>query len=92
VRAPALALTAAYTMQNWFFYLDPVVDSAKWRGAEHWLTRVLQPWLSAGRQRFRREMESSRTIEFEADHHLFNSHPDRTLREIRGFLLSTAAP
>jgi hypothetical protein len=25
VRAPALALTAAYTMQNWFFYLDPVV-------------------------------------------------------------------
>ena len=92
VRAPALALTAGYTMQNWFFYLHPVVDSARWRGAEHWLTKVLQPWLSAGHQRFRREMQSSRTIEIEADHHLFNSHPDRTLREIRGFLLSTAAP
>ena len=74
------------------FYLDPVGDSVKWRGAEHWLTKVLQPWLSAGRQRFRREMQSSRSIEFEADHHLFNSHPDRALREIRGFLLSTAAP
>jgi hypothetical protein len=72
--------------------LGPGGSSAEWRGAEHWLTRVLQPWLSAGRQRFRREMESSRTIEFEADHHLFNSHPDRTLREISGFLLSTAAP
>ena len=92
VQAPALALIAGYTMQTWFFYLDPVVDSAKWRGAEHWLTKVLQPWLSAGRQRFRREMRSSRTIEFEADHHLFNSHPARTLREIRGFLPSTAAP
>jgi hypothetical protein len=92
VRAPSLALTAGYTMQNWFFYLDPVVDSAKWRGAEHWLTRVLQPWLFAGRQRFRREMQNGRTVEFEADHHLFNSHPDRTLREIRSFLLSPAAP
>lgn len=92
VRAPALALTAGYTMQNWFFYLDPIADSVKWRGAEHWLTKVLQPWLAAGRERFRREMRSSRTIELEADHHLFNSYPDRTLREIRGFLLSAAAP
>jgi len=92
VRAPALALTAGYTMQNWFFYLDPIADSVKWRGAEHWLTRVLRPWLAAGRERFRREMRSSRTIEVEADHHLFNSHPDRALREIRGFLLSTATP
>jgi pimeloyl-ACP methyl ester carboxylesterase len=92
VRAPALALTAGYTMQNWFFYLDPIADSVKWRGAEHWLTKVLQPWLAAGHERFRREMRSSRTIELVADHHLFNSHPDRTLREIRGFLLSTAAP
>jgi hypothetical protein len=92
VQAPALALTAGYTMQNWFFYLDPIGDSVRRRGAEHWLTKVLQPWRSAGHERFRREMRSSRTIEFEADHHLFNSHPDRTLREIRGFLLSTAAP
>jgi non-heme chloroperoxidase len=92
VRAPGLALTARYTMQNWFFYLDPVADSAKWRGAEHWLTTVLQPWLDAGHQRFYHEMRSSRTIEIESDHHLFNSHPDRTLREIRGFLLSPTAP
>jgi len=92
VQAPALALTAGYTMQNWFFYLDPIADSVKWRGAEHWLTKVLQPWLAAGHERFRREMRSGRTIELVADHHLFNSHPDRTLREIRGFLLSTAAP
>jgi non-heme chloroperoxidase len=92
VQAPALALTPRYTMQTWFFYLDPVVDSVKWRSAEHWLTLVLQPWLSAGRERFRREMRTSRTIEFETDHHLFNSHPDRTVREIRGFLLSPTAP
>jgi non-heme chloroperoxidase len=86
VRAPALALTARYTMQNWFFYLDPVADSVKWRGAEHWLTKVVQPWLAAGHERFRREMKNGRTIEIEADHHLFNSHPARVLREIRGFL------
>jgi pimeloyl-ACP methyl ester carboxylesterase len=92
VRAPALALTAGYTMQNWFFYLDPIGDSLKWRGAEHWLTQVLRPWLAAGHERFRREMRSSRTIEVEADHHLFNSHPGRTLREIRGFLLSPVPP
>jgi non-heme chloroperoxidase len=92
VKVPALALTAGYTMQNWFFYLDPIADSVKWRGAEHWLTRVLNPWLGAGRERFRREMRSGRTIELEADHHLFNSYPARTLREIRQFLLSPAAP
>jgi pimeloyl-ACP methyl ester carboxylesterase len=88
VRAPALALTARYTMQNWFFYLDPVADSTKWRGAKHWLTKVVQPWLAAGHERFRREIKNGRTIEIEADHHLFNSHPERTLREIRKFLLS----
>jgi pimeloyl-ACP methyl ester carboxylesterase len=77
VQAPALALTARYTMQNWFFYLDPRVDSAKWKAAEHWLTMVLHPWLKAGRERFRREMKDGRTIELEADHHLFNSHPNR---------------
>lgn len=92
VEAPALALTPRYTMQIWFFYLDPVVDSVKWKGAEGWLASVLQPWLAAGRDRFGREMRSSRTIAFESDHHLFNSHPDRTLRELRGFLLSPAAP
>jgi len=92
VRAPALALTARYTMQNWFFYLDPVADSVKWRESEHWLSLVVEPWLDAGRERFRREMRTGRTIEFAADHHLFNSHPDRTLREIRRFLLSPAAP
>jgi pimeloyl-ACP methyl ester carboxylesterase len=88
VRAPALALTPQYTMQNWFFYLDPVADSVKWKGAEHWLTNVVQPWLDAGRERFRREMRTSRTIEFEGDHHFFNSQPERTLRGIRKFLLS----
>jgi non-heme chloroperoxidase len=88
IRAPALAINARYTMQNWFFYLDPKTDSAKWKGAEHWLTKVVRPWMDAGHQRFRREMRMSRTIEFTADHHLFNSHPDRTLREIRQFLLS----
>jgi non-heme chloroperoxidase len=92
VRAPALALTAGYTMQNWFFYLDPVADSVKWRGAEHWLTHVVRPWMAAGHERFRREMKNGRTIEIEADHHLFNSHPARVLRELRGFLLSTIAP
>jgi pimeloyl-ACP methyl ester carboxylesterase len=88
VQAPALALIPRYTMRTWFFYLDPVVDSVKWRGAEHWLTKVLQPWLDTGRTRFRRETRKGRTIEFEADHHLFNSHPDRTARELRVFLLS----
>jgi ATP-dependent DNA ligase len=39
--------------------------------------------------RFRREMRTSRTIEFEADHHLFNSHADRTSRELRAFLLAS---
>ena len=57
-------------------------------GAEHWLTEVLQPWLDTGRNRFRRETRNGRTIEFEADHHLFNSYPDRTARELRAFLLS----
>ena len=90
--SPALALTAWYTMQNWFFYLDPVADSAKWKGAEHWLTKVVQPWLAAGRDRFQREMKNGRTIEIEADHHLFNSHPTRVLRVIREFLLSSGAP
>jgi non-heme chloroperoxidase len=92
VHASALALAARYTMQSWFFYLDPVADSVKWKGAQHWLTAVLLPWLSAGRERFHREMRTSRTVEFETDHHLFNSHPDRTLREIRVFLLSPPAP
>lgn len=92
VQASALALNARSTMRHWFFHLDPVVDSVKWRQAEHWLTMVVQPWLDIGRERFRREMQAGRTIEFESDHHLFNSHPDRTLREIRGFLLSPAAP
>jgi non-heme chloroperoxidase len=89
VPAPALAFTPRYTMQNWFFYLDPVADSVKWKGAEHWLTNVVQPWLDAGHERFRREMPSSRTIEFEGDHHFFNSQPEWTLREIRKFLLSS---
>jgi pimeloyl-ACP methyl ester carboxylesterase len=92
VQAPALALTARYTAQTWFFYLDPVVDSVKWRAGEQWLTAVVQPWLEAGRERFRREMRTSRSVEFETDHHLFNSHPARTLRELRGFLLSPIAP
>jgi pimeloyl-ACP methyl ester carboxylesterase len=92
VQAPALALTARYTAQTWFFYLDPVADSVKWRAGEHWLTAVVQPWLDAGHERFRREMRTSRSVEFETDHHLFNSHPDRTLRELRGFLLSSIAP
>lgn len=92
VQASALALTARSTMQHWFFYLDPVVDSVRWRQAEHWLTMVVQPWLDTGHKRFHREKQTRRTIEFETDHHLFNSHPDRTLREIRGFLLSPAAP
>ncbi len=90
VQAPALALTARYTVQNWFFYLDSIADSVKWRAGEQWLTTVVQPWLDAGRERFRREMRTDRTVEFETDHHLFNSHPDRTLRELRGFLLSPA--
>ena len=92
MRAPALAATARYTMETWFFYLDPVADSLKWRESKHWLTMVVQPWLDAGHARFRREMRTHQTIEFEADHHLFNSHPDRTLREIRRFLLLPAAP
>jgi non-heme chloroperoxidase len=92
VQAPALAVTARYTMENWFFYLEPVTDSVRWRESEHWLTRVVRPWLNAGHERFRHEMRIHQTIEFETDHHLFNSHPDRTLREIRGFLLSPAAP
>jgi hypothetical protein len=45
VHAPALAFTPRHTMQNWFFYLDPIADSVKWRAAEHWLTKVVQPWL-----------------------------------------------
>jgi pimeloyl-ACP methyl ester carboxylesterase len=92
VRAPALALTARYTMQNWFFYLDPIADSVKWRGAEHWLTKVVRPWLAVGHERFQREMRRGRTIEVEADHHLFNSYPARTLRQIRAFLMSAVAP
>ena len=52
VRASALALTVRYTMRSWFFYLDPVADRVKWKGARHWLTAVLLPWLSAGRERF----------------------------------------
>jgi non-heme chloroperoxidase len=89
VRAPALAFTPRYTMQNWFFYLDPVADRVKWKGGEHWLTRLVQPWLDAGHQRFRREMPTSQTIEFQGDHHFFNSQPAWALREIRKFLLSS---
>jgi non-heme chloroperoxidase len=89
VRAPALAFTPRYTMQNRFFYLDPVADSLKWKGGEHWLTNIVQPWLDAGHERFRREMRTDRTIEFEGDHHFFNSQPEWSLREIRKFLLSS---
>jgi pimeloyl-ACP methyl ester carboxylesterase len=89
VRAPALAFTPRYTMQNWFFYLDPVADSVKWKAAEQWLANIVQPWLEAGHARFRREMPTSRTIEFEGDHHFFNSQPEWTLGEIRKFLLSS---
>jgi non-heme chloroperoxidase len=89
VQAPSLALTPRYTVRNWFFYLDPVADSLKRKDGERWLTAVVRPWLEAGRERFRREMRTSRTIEFEADHHLFNSHPDRTSRELRAFLLAS---
>lgn len=92
IQASALALTAQYTMRSWFFYLDPVSDSVKWKGAEHWLTAVLLPWLAAGHERFRREMRTSRTVELESDHHLLNSHPDRVLREMSVFLLSPPAP
>lgn len=92
VQAPALALIPRYTMQVWYFFLDPETDRDKWKAGEQWLTRILQPWLTRGRERFRREMRTSRTIEFESDHHVLNSHPDRTLREIRDFLLSPAAP
>jgi non-heme chloroperoxidase len=88
VRSPALAITARYTMQNWFFYLNPAADSVKWRAAEHWLNGIVRPWLDRGHERFRREMRSQRAVEFEADHHLFNSHPDRTLQEILRFLIS----
>jgi hypothetical protein len=91
VQAPALAITPRYTMQQWYFYLDPVADSVKWKAGNHWLTAVLRPWLDLGRQRFRREMRNGRMSALESDHHVFNSHPDRTLREIRGFLLSPAA-
>lgn len=91
VRSPALAITARYTMQNWFFYLDPTADSVKWRASEHWLTKIVRPWLEQGHERFRREMRAQRSIEFEADHHLFNSYPDRTLAEIRRFLSSPTA-
>lgn len=92
VRAPALALTARYTMQNWFFYLDPATERTKRKQAEHWLTAVVQPWLNAGHERFRREMRNGHAVEIEADHHLFNSHPDRTLRELRRFLLPSNTP
>jgi pimeloyl-ACP methyl ester carboxylesterase len=91
VQASALAITPRYTMQQWYFYLDPVADSVKWKGGEHWLTAVLLPWLDRGRLRYRREMAHGRTIEFESDHHVFNSHPERTLREMRSFLLDRGA-
>jgi non-heme chloroperoxidase len=86
VRAPALALASRYTAERWFFYLDPVRDSVKWRAAERWIDTGVRPFLAKGHQRFLREIPHGRLVEFDSDHFLFIYCETRTLAELRSFL------
>jgi hypothetical protein len=86
VRAPALALSAWYTAGTWFFHLDPLRDSAKWREASRWMDSALRPFVARGNKRFLDEMPNGRLVQFDSDHYVFIFREERTLAELRSFL------
>jgi pimeloyl-ACP methyl ester carboxylesterase len=86
VRAPALALSAWYTTGQWFFHLDALRDSLKWRQASRWMDSLLRPFVSRGNQRFLHEMPNGRLVQFDSDHYVFIFREERTLAELRQFL------
>jgi len=86
VRAPALALSAWYTTGTWFFHLDPVRDSVKWKEASHWVESGLRPFVARGNQRFLHEMGKARLVQYDSDHYVFIFREERTLADLREFL------
>jgi hypothetical protein len=88
VRAPALALSAWYTAGQWFFHLDPLRDSLKWREASRWMDSALRPFIARGNKRFLKEAPDSRLVQFDSDHYVFIFREERTLAELREFLQS----
>jgi pimeloyl-ACP methyl ester carboxylesterase len=86
VRAPALALSAWYTTGTWFFHLDPLRDSVKWREASRWVDSAMRPFLARGNQRFLDEIPNGRLVQFDSDHYVFIFREERTLAELRKFL------
>jgi pimeloyl-ACP methyl ester carboxylesterase len=92
VRAPALALSAWYTTGQFFFHLDPLRDSVKWREASHWIDSGLRPFVARGNKRFLDELPNGRLVQFDSDHYVFIFREERTLTELRAFLGRGAAP
>jgi pimeloyl-ACP methyl ester carboxylesterase len=86
VRAPALALSAWYTTGTWFFHLDALRDSVKWREASRWIDTGVRPFIARGNQRFLDEMPDGRLVQFDSDHYVFIFREERTLGELRQFL------
>jgi pimeloyl-ACP methyl ester carboxylesterase len=86
VRAPALALSAWYTAGIWFFHLDPLRDSVKWRQASRWVDSALRPFVARGNKRFLDEIPNGRLIQFDSDHYVFIFREERILAELRDFL------
>jgi hypothetical protein len=86
VRSPALALSAWYTTGQWFFHLDPLRDSVKWRQASHWVESELRPFVARGNKRFLDEIPNGRLIQYDSDHYVFIFREERTLADLRDFL------
>ncbi len=88
VRAPALALCAAESLETTFAWLDPQRDAARRAEAQRYLDRVRRPWQRRGIERFRREVPHAEVVEIPSHHFLFLAHRDRVVHEIRRFLRS----
>jgi hypothetical protein len=91
VRAPVLALSAWYTTGTWFFHLDPLRDSLKWRQASHWVDSRLRPFL---REATNGSWTRSRTGGWSNSTVITTSSfsaKERTLAELREFLSGRAS-
>ena len=86
IRAPALSIWAEKTRQSHFFWLPPS-DTATMRRADAYLVARRQ-WELRGVERFRRDAPMAQVVSFPAHHAMFITAPERTLAEVRSFLLS----
>ena len=86
MRAPALALSAWYTTGQWFYHLDPLRDSVKWKEASRWMSSSLRPFVARGNKRFLEEIPNGRLIYYDSDHYVFIFREERALADIRQFL------